>query len=255
MLAADRLTSSPLPAFLPASTLPTASSAVAPCLASLLLLRGLLLQDLLALGADVLARDRSGASPLFRACEAGHLGMVACLLRAGADVTQVRRRGEGKGVVVGVLLCGCECWGEGLLLLLCFVAVLSGSWEGWSCPTSSLELRSKSAVNLALCCLLRIAYPDPRVFTVLSTLSTRATKLAPDLPDISLLVVPAAAQLLWGGSPLHLCAAWAWRGSGAAAGALPGGWSVLGGGCSVNGFCCACWRVGGALPGPCWSGF
>lgn len=77
-------------------------------------------QDLLSLGADVLARDRSGASPLFRACEAGHVGTAQCLLRAGADVTRRNSAGEaplyiaalrGHGDVVRALLQHCQAAG------------------------------------------------------------------------------------------------------------------------------------------------
>lgn len=51
-------------------------------------------QGLLRLGADVLARDRSGASPLFRACELGHTSAAQLLLRAGADATRRNSAGE-----------------------------------------------------------------------------------------------------------------------------------------------------------------
>ena len=52
------------------------------------------LRALLGLGAQVDARDRSGASPLFAACEAGHLASVECLLGAGASATLRNSAGE-----------------------------------------------------------------------------------------------------------------------------------------------------------------
>lgn len=43
-------------------------------------------QLLLRLGAAINARSKSGATPLFAACEAGHAAVVRVLLRAGADM-------------------------------------------------------------------------------------------------------------------------------------------------------------------------
>ncbi|GAB4816962.1 hypothetical protein N2152v2_004008 [Parachlorella kessleri] len=77
-------------------------------------------QDLLRLGADVLARDRSGASPLFRACELGYVALAKLLLGTGAIATQRNSAGEaplyiaalrGHEGVVRLLLEHCEAAG------------------------------------------------------------------------------------------------------------------------------------------------
>lgn len=52
------------------------------------------LQALLRMGARSDAADRSGATPLFSACESGHLACVRSLLAAGAPVSRCNTAGE-----------------------------------------------------------------------------------------------------------------------------------------------------------------
>lgn len=51
-------------------------------------------QVLLQLGAQIEARDHSGATPLFRGCETDKLGCVRLLLAAGAELRTRNSGGE-----------------------------------------------------------------------------------------------------------------------------------------------------------------
>jgi hypothetical protein len=110
------------------------------------------LQALLELGAQVDARDRSGATALFAACEAGRTRAVECLLAAGASATQRNSAGEAPLYIAAL-----KGWERIVDLLLAHFKQRGVSWQaqrlydgdGWT-PLMAAAVGGRTAIVLKL---------------------------------------------------------------------------------------------------------